>query len=183
MRFQEFTNFCQIPESGSRSLVMIYMIRYTVFQALLRAFCRFGDFESRQIGGSSFQVIYGLATRGVGPFWPKSAILAILGPGLGVRLVRGLFGQFKASRTRGEDGPDQNRQNLAIFGHFRSLDQGQVDPGPFGQNLTVLKSQNLVIFGRTVFRDRKSRLLKSRDFRRFRVGTSVGACGRRRFQI
>ena len=40
--------------------------------------------------------------------------------------------------------------------------------------------QNLAFWRPDGLRDRKSRLLKSRDFRRIWVGTSGGACGRRR---
>ena len=115
------------------------------------------------------------------PFWSKSPNLVIFGQfkssGQWARLVLDLFGQ------------------IAKFGNFSHLVSGLGGKARLGllvKNRQIWRFLVSLVSGQgkadgllvktsgTGLRDRKSRLLKSRDFRRVRVGTSGGACGRRR---
>ena len=74
--------------------------------------------------------------------------------------------------------------NLAILVNLGHRSRSKAGSGPFWSKFDDFKSAEFwPNWPPTGLRDRKSRLLKSRDFRRIRVGTTVGACWRRRLSI
>ena len=136
-----------------------------------KGFCQFGDFESRQIDGLNFTANFAIWRRLA--FWSVNS-------GQIANIRR--FGHFK-SQTRTRLIMTKNRQILMIFDHLRLQEPGARLVITFWSKLVDFENRPILAFWPGCgLRRRKSRLLKSHDFRPIRVGMSGGACGRRRFQ-
>ena len=100
LRFQISLKISEILKSGSRSLVVKYMVRYTVFLGTFKGFfVNLVTLKSHQVDN-----------LGLRSFKPKVAF-------------RDDFSSIKGPGTRGKVGPGpfgQNRPKWAIFGHFES---------------------------------------------------------------